>query len=130
DGYRQYYQQASDPAAARAFLHARISHLQSVIFAAEKAEAGALAGFVQLYPSFSSVKMKRLWVLNDLFVSPDFRRQGVARLLMQAATEWARASEAAGLMLETEVSNTKAQALYESLGYEKSVAYHTYYLNT
>jgi len=35
--------------------------------------ADQLMGFAQLYPSFSSVSMKRLWILNDLFVSSEAR---------------------------------------------------------
>jgi GNAT superfamily N-acetyltransferase len=53
-------------------------------------DKGSMVGFAQLYPSFSSVLMKRIWILNDLFVEKDFRREGVAKLLMDAAERYAR----------------------------------------
>jgi GNAT superfamily N-acetyltransferase len=37
--------------------------------------------FVQLYPSFSSVAARRIWILNDLLVTPPARRRGVGRAL-------------------------------------------------
>jgi len=85
DGYRRFYRQPSDLAAARRFLADRLAADESVIFAAALPEADGLAGFTQLYPFFSSVRMRRVWVLNDLYVAPGARRQGVARALMDAA---------------------------------------------
>ena len=67
DGYRQFYGQRSDLAAARAFLRERIERDESVIYLAYT-EPGEAAGFTQLYPSFSSVSLKPLWILNDLYV--------------------------------------------------------------
>lgn len=74
-------------------------------------------GFVQLYPSFSSVRMRPIWVLNDLFVAEPARRLGVGRLLMDAATTHARATGAARLALSTAKTNLAARSLYLSLGY-------------
>ena len=76
DGYRQFYGQPSDGVAARAFLQARFEHGQSVVLLAES--QGQAVGFTQLYPSFSSVSMARVFVLNDLFVAPTARRLGVS----------------------------------------------------
>src|SRR5687767_8033982 len=74
DAYRQFYYQPPDLPAALGFLQQRLSNRDSAIFLALDGEAGA--GFVQLYPSFSSVSLRRLWILNDLFVAPAFRQQG------------------------------------------------------
>ena len=70
DGYRQFYGRASDPAAAEAFLRARFDHGESVLFLATD-DSGRPLGFTQLYPSFSSVSLARVFILNDLFVVPD-----------------------------------------------------------
>src|SRR5438876_5496886 len=78
DDYREFYEAGSDHAAARAFLIERIERHQSVIFVAYASRHEAV-GFTQLYPSFSSVSLKQLWILNDLFVRPDVRRGGVGR---------------------------------------------------
>lgn len=128
DAYRQFYRQPADLAGARQFLRTRIEKEESVIFlAVSEAEVTQGAGFVQLYPSFSSVSMKRLWILNDLFVHPDARKQGVGELLLERARQLAVETQAGGLMLETETSNTAAQALYEKLGWKKSQEYFVYY---
>ena len=118
DAYRQFYGQRPDPAAARAFLGERLARDESVIFLAV-AEDGEALGFTQLYPSFSSVSVRRLWVLNDLFVRPGGRRGGVGRRLLERAREFAIETGAKGLTLSTAVDNAAAQALYESCGWRE-----------
>lgn len=116
DDYRVFYERTSDRALARAFLQARLQHDESVIFIARDATGEAL-GFTQLYPCFSSVSARRIWVLNDLFVAAAARQRGVARALMERARTFALQSGALRLVLETAEDNHPAQALYESLGY-------------
>ena len=116
DGYRQFYRQSADPEGARRFLAARLGAGESRVFVAET-EDGWPLGFVQLFPSFSSVSMRRLWILNDLFVAPDARRSGVARALMDRARALAIETGAKGLILETETHNAPAKRLYEELGW-------------
>src|SRR5689334_16265599 len=77
DGYRQFYGQVSDVAAGRQFVLERLNQAESVIFLALDGEEGV--GFTQLFPTFSSVSMRRLWILNDLFVAAAARRRGIAR---------------------------------------------------
>jgi len=129
DAYRQFYRQRSDVAAARAFLDERLRREESVIFIAVADEGGGDAlGFTQLYPSFSSVSLKRLWVLNDLFVGPNVRRGGVGRRLLDRAREWAIETGAKGLVLATAVDNGKARALYESCGWQRDDEFQHYHL--
>ncbi|GGD43216.1 GNAT family N-acetyltransferase [Pseudoxanthomonas indica] len=116
DRYRQFYEQAPDPAKAHDFIQARLSAEESVIFIAEN--QGQVLGFTQLFPSFSSVGAARAWILNDLYVLPEARRQGVARALLGAAADFGRATGAARLELETDHDNRSAQALYRHLGWE------------
>lgn len=94
DAYRQFYRQAPDLAGARDFLAERMAHCQSVILLAED-EDGAVPGFAQLYPSFTSMGMKPILILNDLFVMPEARGRGVGSALLQAAAEHGRAAGAA-----------------------------------
>lgn len=126
DSYRQFYGQRSDLAIARSFLSDRLRLGDSVIFLASS--GAKFTGFTQLYPSFSSVSTKRLWILNDLFVVPEFRRCGIARRLMNAAREHAKVTVAKGLTLSTQVENLNAQKLYESSGYVRDKAFFTYHL--
>src|SRR5690606_17256402 len=92
--------------------------------------SGELAGFVQLFPSFSSVSAARIYVLNDLFVAPAHRRQGVARRLLEAAHRVGSDGGAVYLALSTARDNRPAQALCESLGWVRDEAFHQYTLAT
>ena len=127
DGYRQFYRQASDVSEAKAFLRERLSQGDSVVFIAFL--EGKPAGFTQLYPSFSSVSMAQIWILNDLFVAEHARRKGVAQALLERAAGFGKEAGAARLTLTTEVSNEQAQALYEASGWEKDTSSYTYNLS-
>jgi GNAT superfamily N-acetyltransferase len=116
DQYRVFYRQVSDPNTSYRFLFDRWASRESTLFLA-MANAVEAVGFVHLYPSFLSDRMLRFWVLNDLYVIPDYRRQGVARSLMRRAEQLARETGSGGLTLSTAVDNLNAQALYESEGY-------------
>jgi GNAT superfamily N-acetyltransferase len=127
DGYRQFYGQRSDPTAARAFLRDRIEHDESVIYLAYT-DPGKAGGFTQLYPSFSSVSLKPLWILNDLYVGADVRRGGVGRALLERARQHAVDSGAKGLVLSTGVTNKAARSLYESCGWQRDDEFFQYHL--
>jgi GNAT superfamily N-acetyltransferase len=122
DSYRQFYGVPPDPQAAAAFIRDRLQAKESIIFLAEAGAEGARepVGFVQLFPSFSSVAACRVWVLNDLFVAPDARGHGVGRALMEAARQHAVQTGAKRLTLETMTENRAAWSLYEELGYVRS----------
>ena len=125
DGYRRFYGNTSDIEGARRFLAARLAASESVVFVA--ARAGELVGFTQLYPSFSSGAMKRLWILNDLFVARGrSRRNGIGGALMAAAESFARDAGARGLLLATQKSNATAKALYESRSWKLDAEYDHY----
>jgi GNAT superfamily N-acetyltransferase len=125
DAYRRFYGRPTDVAAAETFLRERFDHGESVIFLAHA--AGAPAGFTQLYPSFSSVSLARVFILNDLFVVPDRRRTGVGSELLRAATEHARALGAVRVSLNTDIQNTSAQAVYEARGWKRDREYFAYH---
>lgn len=126
DQYRVFYEQKTDIKKSVEFISSRLEKNDSVIFVAR--ENAELVGFTQLYPSFSSVGMKKIWILNDLFVSPQFRRQSIAKSLMQEALNHAKKTGALRIDLATQVSNTLAQNLYESMGYIKNESFHHYSL--
>ena len=127
DAYRRFYDQPGDIALASAFLHERLERGESTLLMAEV--DGQLLGFCQLYPTWCSVAAARIFVLYDLFVDPDARRGGVGRALMQAAQAFGRAAGAVRLDLTTARTNTRAQALYESEGWQRDDVYLTYNLS-
>lgn len=116
DAYRRFYGQPSDSEGARRFLEARLQQNESVIFIALSRKQEA-AGFVQLFPIFSSVAMKRFWLLNDLYVDEAHRGQGIGEQLIEKAKQLAQDTEAKGLLLQTAVTNTVAQRLYNRTGF-------------
>ena len=128
DGYRQFYGKTSDLAAARQFLADRLSRGESVVLIAEGSD-GAAIGFVQLFPSFSSILAAQIYLLNDLFVVPAARRRGVGTLLLNAAAQTGRAAGAVRLELATAITNDSAQRLYEALGWKRDEEFYQYDLS-
>lgn len=118
DAYRVFYNQTSDLQAAFNFLEQRTSKNESVIFVATiKGEA---VGFIQLYPIFSSVSLQPAWLLNDLFVAENARKQGVAESLLQQAKQFGLETNATYMLLQTAADNYKAQSVYEKNGWIKT----------
>ncbi|MGG7551292.1 GNAT family N-acetyltransferase [Chryseobacterium arthrosphaerae] len=116
DQYRIFYHKESDLQAAENFLRERIENKDSEIFVAE--ENGNLTGFVQLYPIFSSTRMQRYWLLNDLYVNQDHRGKGYSKALIEESKDLCRSSKACGILLETGKSNDIGNQLYPACGFE------------
>ncbi|MFB1082602.1 GNAT family N-acetyltransferase [Jeotgalibacillus sp. JSM ZJ347] len=127
DAYRQFYQQAADLKGAENYLFERLSKEESVIFFVS--EGDKLLGFTQLYPVFSSISMKRAWVLNDLYVEASARKRGVGEFLLQRVKEFGIETGAASVSLSTAPDNTKAQRLYERNGYQRDETFLHYELH-
>lgn len=117
DQYRVFYEKASDPELAKAFIKARVSNNESVIFAAYS-DSNEPVGFTQLYPSFSSVSVVKMWILNDLYVKPEHRKTGAGKKLMEQAIAFAKDDKAVSISLETGKDNLVAKALYEKTGFK------------
>ncbi|KGR78028.1 GNAT family N-acetyltransferase [Ureibacillus manganicus] len=125
--YRMFYNQESDLEGAKTYIKQRIEKEESVIFVV-KVEQNYL-GFTQLYPTFSSISMKRAWILNDLYVDVEARKQGVGEMLLHKAKEFAIETGAKSLSLSTAPDNYSAQKLYEKNGYEKDSTFYHYELD-
>jgi GNAT superfamily N-acetyltransferase len=116
DQYRVFYQKSSDLDGAKAFLNERINANESIIFISF-GDQNKMTGFTQLYPLFSSTRMKRMWLLNDLFVDPNHRGKGISVALIDRAKELAKQTGACGLMLETSKTNKIGNSLYPKTGF-------------
>jgi len=126
--YRKFYRQPSDLDGAAAYLRERFDRQESVIFVAEDVSTCRMVGFTQLYPSFSSISMRRVWILNDLFVSEPDRGRGVAQRLLDRAKALAVETNAKGLSLSTAADNVAAQRLYERNGFVRDTDFYDYFL--
>ncbi len=128
NGYRVFYKQKSDIEDARAFLQERMDNTESILFIVKDRTLNEAIGFTQLYPSFSSISMKRSWILNDLYVYEGHRGRGAAQLLLDAAKDYAIQTKAKGIALSTAIDNERAQKIYERNGYKKDAEFIHYYL--
>ncbi len=117
DEYRTFYHKSSDRSAAQQFLSERLENNDSEIFVAE--DGSQLVGFTQLYPLFSSTRMKRYWLLNDLYVNPNFRGKGFSKALIERAKQLCRESDSCGMYLETGKDNQIGNQLYSSADFKK-----------
>lgn len=122
--YRMFYDQQGDEKAAREFIKSRILNDDSIIFVAMNGERAG--GFVQLYPTFSSIGMQRVYILNDLYVNKENRKRGTGRLLMQHAFQYCELEKVKYITLETRPDNHTAKSLYESMGMILSNTYDSY----
>lgn len=113
--YRIFYRKEPDIEGARRFLQERIQERESVIYLAET--AGRAVGFAQCYPLFSSTRMKRILLLNDLYVLEEYRGRGISRMLIGAAKDLTKSTKASCLLLETEKTNSIGNVLYPAEGF-------------
>lgn len=125
DEYRQFYGKESDIEAVKIFLKERIGRNESEIFNT-KNEDGTITGFVQLYPIFSSARMKRKWLLNDLYVRKSFRGKGFSISLIERAKQLGKETGAFGLCLSTERTNDIGNRLYAKVGFVQSTDWNFY----
>ena len=124
DGYRIFYRQESDIKSAKAFLKERLTNQDTIIYIAYIDDNAV--GFTHLFPSFSSVSMQPLYVLNDLYVDKNYRKQKIGVALLNKAKQLCREKNYKGLALQTEATNP-AQHLYESLGWKKDLDLHYFW---
>jgi ribosomal protein S18 acetylase RimI-like enzyme len=117
DLYRLFYEQTSDLEGARGFLRERLTQNESVIFF--ETDNTESRGFAQAYPAFSSVSMRRTWILNDLYVRKEHRGKGIGEALLQHVLDFAKETGTKGVLLETGEDNVAAQRLYEKMGFER-----------
>lgn len=127
NAYLDFYQVKDDHERSTIFLQDRLERGDSIIFVVE--EEMEIIGFAQLYPSFSSLRMKKSWILNDLFINAKVRKNGYATKLMDVIEKFSRDSEAKGLVLSTGMENESAQRLYKKRGWKKDTTFFHYFLN-
>ncbi len=125
--YRKFYNQKSDIEKAKSFLTDRIKNDESKIFLSLD-EGNKATGFMQIYPSFSSVEMRKIYILNDLFIDEKYRNKGIGKFLISQAKNFAKENGITKITLTTAITNEAAQHLYESENYIKDSDYFVYNL--
>lgn len=127
NAYRMFYEQTSDVEGAKGYIQKRLENEDSVIFIVKNNQK--YIGFTQLYPTFSSISMKNAWILNDLFIDPEARKQGIGEMLLHKAKDYAIKTGAKSISLSTAPDNFSAQRLYEKNGYERDSQFYHYELS-
>lgn len=125
DEYRQFYGASSNTSQSLNFLTQRFENKESVIFIHVKDDI--FTGFVLLYSGFSSVACTKYYILDDVYVTPTFRRQGSAKQLIDTAILFARHENAQRISLETQKNNYHSQQLYEQMGFVKDSEFQTFH---
>ena len=125
--YRIFYEQTSDLEGAKTYIKNRLENEDSVIFVVKDQQE--YAGFTQLYPTFSSISMKRAWILNDMYVDTEYRKRGIGEMLLHKAKDYAIETGAKSISLETAPDNDAAQKLYEKNGYVRDSQFYHYELS-
>ncbi|RUL54035.1 MULTISPECIES: GNAT family N-acetyltransferase [Lysinibacillus] len=125
--YRMFYEQPSDLEGASAYIKERIENKDSVIFVVKNEQE--YVGFTQLYPTFSSISMRRAWILNDLYVAAEARKQGIGEMLLQKVKDYGIQTGAKSISLSTAPDNYSAQSLYEKNGYVRDSQFYQYELS-
>lgn len=125
DEYRQFYGASSDLKLSFEFLKQRFSNHESVIFIHIKNDV--ITGFVLLYLGFSSLSCSTYYILDDVYVTPVYRRQGSAKQLIDTAILFARHENALRISLETQKTNFQSHKLYEQMGFVKDDEFQTYH---
>jgi ribosomal protein S18 acetylase RimI-like enzyme len=115
--YRAFCGFKPSPKYTKVFLKKLICNEESVIFIAVEPGTDNVMGFINLYPCYSSLALRRLWILNDLGVSSHFRGKGVSKALIQKVKEFAKETNAVRIELKTERTNVKAISLYQSMNF-------------
>lgn len=123
--YRIFYRQADNYEKCKTFIQERLDNEQSNIFLVYIGDKAV--GFVQLYKLYHYIKLKKQWLLSDLFVHPDYRGKGLSVALIDRSKKWCEETEACGLMLETEKTNDIGNQLYPRCGFEYDGSHNYYY---
>jgi len=127
--YREFYGQLPYPDSSRSFLEKRLERGESIIYLAlADDDDNKLMGFCQLYPSFSSLSLKLVCILNDIYVAEDSRRMLVADHLMREAKKMAKETNAVRLRVSTSNNNEVAMKTYESIGFREDNEFKSYIL--
>jgi len=113
-GYLRFYRQRL-PEAVTAATFARLVDEHQQPHALVAAHEGRLVGFTHYLFHRSTWAVQEICYLEDLFVEPDARGQGIARALIHAVYAAADHAHAASVYWMTQEFNADGRALYDTL---------------
>ena len=127
DKYLIFYKKKSNLEKHKSFLKERIENNEAIIFLAFDDENKDKAiGFALIYPTFSSVLLSKILILNDLYVDSTIRKNGVGEKLILETVALAKELDTNLIRLRTAKNNIIAQGLYHKMGFVRDEFLHSY----
>jgi len=126
--YCDFYSAHPGEQKLRALAERLIAHPAEGVQLIARADDGAALGFATVYWTWQTLVAGRLGILHDLYVQPSSRGEGVGRALIEACRERVGEHGAVALEWDTAPDNTRAQALYDTVGARRS-EWVTYWLD-
>jgi GNAT superfamily N-acetyltransferase len=117
DAYRMFFTHHTDMNKSMRFLGERLAREEAVIFMAWAGETAA--GFITLYPLWSSWYCERIWFLSDLYVKESLRERGLGKLLVERVKAHARETNASSVMVELPHVEPHLAQFYAKLGFTR-----------
>ncbi|HEY8639234.1 MAG TPA: GNAT family N-acetyltransferase [Solirubrobacterales bacterium] len=119
--YCDFYEVAPSDAGLEALVRALIADPdREGIQLLARGDGGEPLGFATVFWSWQTLNAARAAVMNDLFVVPETRKQGVGRALIEECRRRAGERDATELVWETALDNETAQRLYRSVDARES----------
>ncbi len=127
DQYVVFYKNPSNIEKHKAYLKDRIENNEATVFLAfvENNPEKAI-GFTLIYITFSSLALNKILILNDLYVDPNVRKNGVGEKLISQTVALAKELGSNLIRLRTSKSNTVAQGLYNKMGFVREDYLYSY----
>ena len=121
EAYLAFYETSGERAALEQLCRALLADREREgIQLLARSPDGVAVGFATVYWTWTTTRVGRLGVMNDLFVAPAARGSGAADALILAARDRAAARGCVALAWQTALENHRAQAVYDRVGGQRS----------
>jgi aminoglycoside 6'-N-acetyltransferase I len=97
-------------------------HTETQFVLVAETDNGRLVGFLEasIRPFVEDCHSDHVGYLEGWFVIPEFRKQGIGKILVQAAENWARQKGCEEMASDAEVGNDTSLHAHLKLGYEET----------
>lgn len=127
DQYLVFYKKPSNIEKHKSFLKERMENNEAIIFLAfDDTKEEKAIGFTLIYPTFSSILLNKILILNDLYVDSTIRNSGTGEKLILKTVELAKELGVKLVRLRTAKNNVIAQGLYHKMGFVRDDLVYTY----
>jgi len=127
DQYLIFYKKPSNFEKHKSFLKERLENNEAIIFMAfDDTIKDKAIGFTLIYPTFSSILLSKILILNDLYVDSTIRNNGTGEKLILKTIELAKELGVKLVRLRTAKNNVIAQGLYHKMGFVRDDLVYTY----